>query len=181
MTSEHDSTRPNHTDTDLRTRAAHGNDHVRLVERAKAKDPEAINELIAMFRPLVERVARRRCSRKCEVDDVVQDVWMALLTSLDSIHSPACLPGWLRRVTVNVTIEHGKKNRAVPLADVPERLRVYSVHPATPLARAVSASGRRCMRRNCRHLGTVREFMWSRERSPLLRQGIPTASTFHPR
>jgi RNA polymerase sigma factor (sigma-70 family) len=120
MTTEQHSNCSHETSIDLRTSVDRSNDHARLVERAQAKDPEAIKELITMFRPLVERVARRRCSRACEVDDVVQDVWVAFLSSLDSIHTPACLPGWLRRVAVNVTIEHGKKNRALPLAELPE-------------------------------------------------------------
>jgi RNA polymerase sigma factor (sigma-70 family) len=120
MTTERHSPRHHEAAIDLRTGAARSNDHARLVERAQAKDPEALNEIIEMFGPLVERIARRRCSRPCEVDDIVQDVWVAFLSSLDSIHTPACLPGWLRRVAVNVTIEHGKKNRALPLAELPE-------------------------------------------------------------
>jgi RNA polymerase sigma factor (sigma-70 family) len=105
---------------DLRSESEHVVDHARLVERAQAHDPEAVNELIDAFRPLVERIARRRCSRTCDVDDVIQDVWVAMITGLESIRSPERLPGWLRRVTVNVTIHHGRKNRAVPVAEPPE-------------------------------------------------------------
>ena len=96
------------------------NDHIHLVERARAKDPEAMRELIILFRPLVERVARRRCSRANDVEDVIQEVWVALLTGIDTIYSPACLPGWLHRVAVNATTQHGRKNRSIPVADIPE-------------------------------------------------------------
>ncbi len=99
MTTEHHSPRHHETATNPHSGVGRSNDHARLVERAQAKEPEAITEIITMFGPLVERIARRRCSHACDVDDVVQDVWMAFLSSLDSIHcfrvpSPAASPPW---------------------------------------------------------------------------------------
>ena len=92
-----------------------------LVDRARANEPGALRELIIRFRPLVERTARRHCASASDAEDVVQEVWIALMNNLDAIHSPACLPGWLRRVTVNAAIQHGRRNsRAVSLSDVPE-------------------------------------------------------------
>jgi RNA polymerase sigma factor (sigma-70 family) len=121
------------------------NDHIRLVERARARDPEAMSELIVLFRPLVERVARRRCSRVADVEDVIQEVWVALLAGIDTIHSPACLPGWLHRVTVNATTQHGRKNRAIPVADLPEPRRATNDHDAT-LGSLIAESTKRDVR-----------------------------------
>jgi RNA polymerase sigma factor (sigma-70 family) len=112
------------TNHDLPALAGDRDNHIGLVERARAKDPEAMRELIILFRPLVERVARRRCSRRADVEDVMQEVWVALLAGINTIHSPACLPGWLYRVAVNAATQHGRKtNRAIPLAELPEARR----------------------------------------------------------
>jgi RNA polymerase sigma factor (sigma-70 family) len=112
--------RQNVTDVDRSTDVDDRDEYIRVVERAQGNDPTAMEELIAMFRPFVYGIARRKCWRTCDVDDIVQEVWAVLMTSIDSIHSPACFPGWLRRVAENVVIAHAKKNRAIPLAELPE-------------------------------------------------------------
>jgi RNA polymerase sigma factor (sigma-70 family) len=74
------------------------------------------------FGPLVARTARRHSFNVADAEDVVQEVWVALLNNLDRLHSPACLPGWLHRVTVNAAIQHGRRcGRSLPFSEVPER------------------------------------------------------------
>lgn len=95
-------------------------DHAALLERARCQDQAAFGELVRRFTPLVESTARRRCVRAAEVDDVVQEVWIALFRHLDAIHSPACLPGWLRRVALNFAAGAERRDRSILMADTPE-------------------------------------------------------------
>lgn len=95
-------------------------DHAHLLLRVRAGDRDALARLIERFTPLVRATARRRCARPEDVDDIVQEVWVTLMRRADTIHSPACLPGWLRRVTDHAGIEAGRRCRTVPMAEPPE-------------------------------------------------------------
>ena len=97
-------------------------EHADLFEQARRGDPEAIPALMQHFGPLVKALAWRQCCCQADADDVVQDVWVALLSNLDKIHSPSCLPGWLQRVTINAARKQARRNRAEPVPCVPEPL-----------------------------------------------------------
>lgn len=96
-------------------------DHAELLTRSRNGEPGALRDLIVCCTPVVERAARRRCANPADAEDVIQEVWITLMNSLDSIRSPERLLGWLHRVTLNAATEHGRKTgKAVPLAIVPE-------------------------------------------------------------
>ena len=96
-------------------------DHAELLERAQLGDRRAVDLLVTRFRPLVERTARRYTRSAADADDVVQDVWLTFVSRLETIHSPARLPGWLTSVTVRAAIKLGRSRATfVPLDSVPE-------------------------------------------------------------
>lgn len=143
-------TRPSTFSDNAASAAEDSNHHAVLLERARSGDSGAVSDLVTMFQPMVKGVARR-CCRAADVDDVVQDVWVALCESVDTIRSPSCLPGWLKRVAVNAAIAKDRKNRALPLGDVPEpRL---SDHEADPTSRpALVETTRRAVREAIKRL-----------------------------
>ncbi|GAA4905303.1 RNA polymerase sigma factor (sigma-70 family) [Stackebrandtia albiflava] len=55
----------------------------------------ALDDLVAEFSPMLWRVARRQGLDRVEAEDVVQSTWLALLRSVESLTTPAALPGWL--------------------------------------------------------------------------------------
>ena len=75
-----------------------------LVPATAAGDRRAFAELVTRYRPRVAAVARRHVSRHADVEDVVQEVWIALWQHVGAIERPRALPGWLRRVTVHAAL-----------------------------------------------------------------------------
>lgn len=67
-----------------------------LVRRARNGDEVAFTALVARYQDLVLAVARRCNVRDYDVDDVMQQTWLALYRHLGSIEDPERLAGWLR-------------------------------------------------------------------------------------
>jgi RNA polymerase sigma factor (sigma-70 family) len=91
---------------------------VALVESAAAGDRAAFTRLVDLYRPLVTLVACRYVSRRADVDDIVQEVWIKLWEHLGTIEKPEALPGWLRRVTTNVAFRFHSRNGRLVTGDV---------------------------------------------------------------
>ena len=65
------------------------------LRRARDGDRDALNELIAELTPLLWNVVRRQGVDRVAAEDVVQDTWLRLWSSLDKIQTPEALVGWL--------------------------------------------------------------------------------------
>jgi RNA polymerase sigma factor (sigma-70 family) len=70
-----------------------------LVARAQDGDQQAWDTLVERYAPLVWSICRRYRLRRADADDVGQDVWLRLVSHLDTIRDPAALPGWLATTT----------------------------------------------------------------------------------
>ena len=91
-----------------------------LVERAKAGDETAYQELFVTHRETVARVVGRMIGPSHpELEDVVQDVFLHVYRSLKSFRGDAKFTTWLYRLATNVTKMHLRKKRSRPrFADV---------------------------------------------------------------
>jgi RNA polymerase sigma factor (sigma-70 family) len=67
-----------------------------LVRASADGDPQAWNELVRRFAPLVLAVTRRYQLSAADAQDVSQTVWLRLVEHLDDLHTPDALPGWIR-------------------------------------------------------------------------------------
>jgi RNA polymerase sigma-70 factor (ECF subfamily) len=101
-----------------------------LMNRALAGDPDAVEALIAIIRPLVKRYCRARLGRvdrsDVVVDDVVQEVCLAVLTALPGYRSQgrpflAFVYGVASQKVVDA-FRATTRNRPLPVADVPVRV-----------------------------------------------------------
>jgi len=72
-------------------------DIARLVRSAQAGDREAFAELYQRFARMVHGVVLARIART-EVDDVVQDVFVAALERITELREPAAFGGWLAAI-----------------------------------------------------------------------------------
>jgi RNA polymerase sigma factor (sigma-70 family) len=72
---------------------------VDLVNLAREGDKAAWHELVERFAPLVWTVCSRFGLPRQDIDEVGQNVWLALVEHLDRLQAPAALPGWLITVT----------------------------------------------------------------------------------
>jgi RNA polymerase sigma-70 factor, ECF subfamily len=99
-----------------------------LVTRAVAGDPRAAGALIAIVRPMVTRYCRARLGRPdlsdVSVDDVVQEVCLAVLTALpDHRVRGGSFLAFVYGITSHKVLETCRtstRNRSEPVADVPD-------------------------------------------------------------
>lgn len=72
-----------------------------LAEHVSRGDAEALKTLIALYQPRVARLAHRLLGWSGDVDDVVQDVFMAVLRHGRRYRRDASIWTWLTTITVN--------------------------------------------------------------------------------
>lgn len=63
---------------------------------------DKVDELVRLHSPYVAGLAYRLLGRDAEVDDVVQEVFVALLRFHDSVRDPGALRGWLATTTARL-------------------------------------------------------------------------------
>lgn len=71
----------------------------RCLERARAGERDALDEVVRELNPLLWHVARSQGLTQEDAADVVQTTWLELLRRLHEIRSPAALTAWLVRAT----------------------------------------------------------------------------------
>jgi RNA polymerase sigma-70 factor (ECF subfamily) len=77
-------------------------------------EPGPVDEFDAVFRrysPYVALIALRLLGREAEVDDVVQEVFLVAMTSLDRLRDPAAIRSWLATVTVRMSVRRLRMRR----------------------------------------------------------------------
>jgi RNA polymerase sigma-70 factor (ECF subfamily) len=108
-----------------------------LVRAAQAGDRQAQGELFERYQGHVMGVALRRVGDYVEAQELVQDVFVQALLKLDQLRTPECFGGWLRSITVRLSINRAvRADRAV--STEPLALEAACVELHTPLAQAVS-------------------------------------------
>lgn len=92
-----------------------------LLTRARAGESSAFAALVRQYQRTVYSIALRMLSDRHRAEDLAQEVFLQLYRSLDSIESDSHLAFWLRKVSVNRSID---------------RIRQESHHDGEPLADA---------------------------------------------
>lgn len=69
-----------------------------------------INQLISENEPQLKAFIRKRVSNKADAEDILQDVFLQLVKTVDETLNPIeQVSAWLYRVTRNTIINRGKK------------------------------------------------------------------------
>jgi RNA polymerase sigma factor (sigma-70 family) len=98
-----------------------------LVSAARDGSEDALGQIVTEFSPMLWHVARAAGLSPDDAQDVVQTVWMSLLSHLDDIHTPGALAGWLATTTRREAWRvRGAGRKQVPadqnwLAELPDR------------------------------------------------------------
>jgi RNA polymerase sigma factor (sigma-70 family) len=96
-----------------------------LVARAQDGDQQAWDTLVEQYAPLVWSICRRYQLSRANADDVGQDVWLQLVSHLDTIRDPAALAGWLATTTARQcarTVRSERRHRAPRPVPEPDNL-----------------------------------------------------------
>jgi RNA polymerase sigma-70 factor (ECF subfamily) len=70
-----------------------------LVERVRAGDSKAMEELLASVAPAVERFGRRMCKNPTDAEDVLQDTLLSIATHLGEYEGRSSLTSWVFALT----------------------------------------------------------------------------------
>ncbi len=122
-----------------------------LIERARAADAGAFNQIVQAYRKRILGTIARLIGRPEDVEDVAQEVFVRLYYSLDQLRTSEVFEPWLYRLTVNAAYDYlrRKKRRGESrMADLSEQ----------QVMMADSAAGHR-EQADDREKSRVREFM----------------------
>jgi RNA polymerase sigma-70 factor (ECF subfamily) len=88
-----------------------------LVTQARAGDRTAYGELVRRFEPTVHAVALSRLRNASEAQELVQEVFVHALGKLPQLRAPECFAGWLKQITVRMSINRLSRHGPVRPAE----------------------------------------------------------------
>jgi RNA polymerase sigma factor (sigma-70 family) len=88
-----------------------------IVERAKRGDAHANATIYAMYGSACFNLALRILGERAEAEDVVQDVFLRMMNTVRQFRGEAPFGAWLKRMTVNATIDVLRKNKRFSAGD----------------------------------------------------------------
>ncbi len=86
---------------------------VDLVRLAQSGNRDAIGSLFEIFRPTVFAIALSVVGSLSDAEDLVQDVFLHLISKLGQLRDPNCFPGWLRSMTRRMALNRKMRVRAL--------------------------------------------------------------------
>ena len=84
-----------------------------LVERCRANDETAFNEVVTRYKAKVYNYLYRMTGSSDDAEDLTQEVFIRMYTSIDSFRSQSSLNTWLFRIASNLCVDRFRraKNR----------------------------------------------------------------------
>lgn len=95
-----------------------------LIEKARAGDPAAFNQIVLAYRKRILGTISRLIGRPEDVEDVGQEVFVRLYYSLEQLRTPEVFEPWLYRLTVNASYDYlrrAKRRNESRMADLSEQ------------------------------------------------------------
>jgi RNA polymerase sigma-70 factor, ECF subfamily len=90
-------------------------DEEALVDRLRAGDAAAFEEVVTAWSPLMLRVARAHVSTGASAEEVVQEAWLAVIQGLGRFEGRSALRTWVLRILINIAKSRGAREaRTVP-------------------------------------------------------------------
>jgi RNA polymerase sigma-70 factor (ECF subfamily) len=100
---------------------------VKLIEGCLAGKRKAQNELYSRFSPLLFGICLRYAANRIEAQDMLQEGFIRVFSSLSTYESKGSFEGWIKRIVVNNALNHIRNNAkqqlfspATEIEDVPE-------------------------------------------------------------
>lgn len=118
-----------------------------LMERAQQGDRDAFHALFSDVGPLITRFVARRIREPSEVEDVCQEILLAIYQSRHTFQPTRPLEPWLFAIAHNVCADHNQRHwarasRQKLVDEVPENLAEGEVSVALDLRRALGRLSR---------------------------------------
>ena len=91
-----------------------GPDERQLMERWQRGDPAAFEELVRRWQPVVARLLGRLVTRREEVSDLCQEVFVRVYHARERYRENGAFAGWLYRIALNVSRDAERHHRREP-------------------------------------------------------------------
>lgn len=82
-----------------------------LVERCRANDEAAFNEVVSRYKNKVYNYIYRMTGSSDDAEDLTQEVFIRMYTSIDSFRSQSSLNTWLFRIAGNLCIDRFRRGK----------------------------------------------------------------------
>jgi len=93
-----------------------------VVHLARRGDRQAFEELVRRRQSWVRNLMRRLSRDAALADDLAQQVFIRMWRMLGQLQHPERFPGWLKRVAVNVWLQHQRRNDVMTSSETIEDL-----------------------------------------------------------
>jgi RNA polymerase sigma-70 factor (ECF subfamily) len=87
------------------------NDSAELIKKACSGDLVAYQEFVRLYSPRVHAIAYQMVGNSIDAQDIAQEVFVKLFTSLHTYNPRFTFTTWLYRLTVNHSIDYLRKHR----------------------------------------------------------------------
>ena len=80
-----------------------------LIYRCKDNDKAAFEELISLWEKRLFYFIRRLSQNEQDAWDVLQQVWIKLISGIEYLRNPASFPCWIYRIAYYTVVSHNRK------------------------------------------------------------------------
>ncbi len=91
-----------------------------LIRRCKQRDEAAFEELVALKRQRVFRIALNIVGREDDAKDIAQLAFVRLWGAIDAFDEAARFDPWFFRIVVNLSLDHYRRARRAPERPAPD-------------------------------------------------------------
>jgi len=93
-----------------------------VVQLARRGDRQAFEELVRRRQSWVRNLMRRLSRDAALADDLAQQVFIRVWRTLGQLQHPERFPGWLKRLAVNVWLQHHRKKDVIASSETIDEL-----------------------------------------------------------
>jgi RNA polymerase sigma-70 factor (ECF subfamily) len=90
------------------------------LDRFRAGDRSAFDDLVRKYEPSIRQLARRYVRVEEDANDIAQRAFVRAFEHVDSFGERSLFRSWLYRITINLALDHargGHKHETVPIED----------------------------------------------------------------
>lgn len=115
--------RPSRADDRFRVSNLQEDGLAELIERGKAGETAAMEEIYRRFKSALFSLAYRYAADRATAEDLLQEIFIKVFTHLDNVKNPETFSGWIFRIGLNTCYSHLRSRRpemekGVPLENI---------------------------------------------------------------
>ncbi len=134
-----------------------------LLNRCRTNDPDACNELFALYNRKIFNTAYRILGEESSAEDALQETLLNVYRGISSFRGDSKVSTWISRITINVCLGMLRKGKSKPSVELDDEfardLPAESTPHTDPLAYAVLEEQRSLVRNAFRRMSEKQEIV----------------------